>query len=210
MTDSFSRYLFGSSSDASSARHETDTNVTNTSQTLYIGPSTTNPNLSVVQYEGTPQSTPPLYSIAPHAMLPGMFIVYRGLPDPTGQTGPIGHIKSSSEHSAELNLRGCAMKLKMSQLTGDYSITGTPMGKLKWKANALTGCSSLTLCDSHGKKLAKTKTKKAGLGDQKIEMLVLYDEMVVEIAVLTAYQTKVIGERVVSTVLEVVQAMAGT
>ncbi|KAL7907149.1 hypothetical protein GGI35DRAFT_481701 [Trichoderma velutinum] len=213
MPDFFSRYFSGSSSGASSSCLETNTRAhdhTSTSQTLCIRPSTTNPGLLVVQYDGAPQSTPPLYSIAPHAMSPGMFIVYRGLPDPTGQAGPIGHISCSSETSAELNMRGCAMKFNMSQLTGDFSVTGTPMGTLKWKANQLTGSSTLTLCDSNGKKLAKTKTKKAGFGDQKIEMLVPYDEMVVEIAVVTAYQTKAVTERVVSTVMEVVQAVAGT
>lgn len=140
-----------------------------------------------------------------------MFIVYHGLPDPTGQAGPIGHITSNSKSSAdELNMRGWAMELKMSQLTGDFSVTGTPMGTLKWKANQLTGGSTLTLCDSNGKKLAKTKTTASGIGEQKIEMLVPYNETVVEIAVVSAYQTKAVTERVISTAMEVIQAVSGT
>ncbi|OPB36346.1 hypothetical protein A0O28_0054250 [Trichoderma guizhouense] len=213
MTSFFSRHFSKASSDANSAYLETNTRAydyTSTSPTLCISTSTTNPGLLVVQYDGAPQNTPPLYSIAPHAMSPGMLIVYRGLPDPTGQMGPIGHITCSSETSAELNMRGCAMKLKMSQLSGDFSVTGTPMGKIKWKSSQLTGGSTLTLCDSNGKKLAKTKAKKAGFGDQKIEMLVPYDEMVVEIAVVTAYQAKAMAERAINSVVEVMQAVSGS
>ncbi|KAK4077078.1 uncharacterized protein Triagg1_4045 [Trichoderma aggressivum f. europaeum] len=213
MTDFFSRHFSKSSSNANSSYLETNTKAydyTSTSQTLCIRASTTNPGLLVVQYDGAPQNTPPLYSIAPHAMSPGMLIVYRGLPDPTGQAGPIGHITRSSETSAELNMRGCAMNHKMSQLSGDFSVTGTPMGTLKWKASKLTGGSTLTLCDGNGRKLAKTKSKKAGFGDQKIEMLVPYDEMVVEIAVVTAYQAKAVADRMVGAVVEVMQAVSGT
>ncbi|KAL7955494.1 hypothetical protein V8C34DRAFT_291351 [Trichoderma compactum] len=213
MADFFSRHFSKSSSNANSSYLETNTKTydyTSTSQTLCIRASTTNPGLLVVQYDGAPQNTPPLYSIALHAMSPGMFIVYRGLPDPTGQAGPIGHITCSSETSAELNMRGCAMNLKMSQLSGDFSVTRTPMGTLKWKASKLTGGSTLTLGDSNGKKLAKTKTKKAGFGDQTIEMLVPHDEMVVEIAVVTAYQAKAVADRMVGAVVEVMQAVPGT
>ncbi|KAL7951848.1 hypothetical protein V8C42DRAFT_305418 [Trichoderma barbatum] len=212
MTSLLSRFLHGSPGNVGSAAFGTKTigyDLTNSPQTLCIRSSKANASLVVVHYDGAPQNTPPLYTIAPHATTPGMFTFYRGPPDPTGQAGPIGHFTCGSKPSAELNMRGCAMKLKMSQLSGDVSITGTPMGKLKWKVNQLTG-SSFTLCDSNGKKLAKTKREKAGLGDQKIEMLVPYDEMVVEIAVVTAYQTKAATERVISSVIEAVaEAVAG-
>ncbi|KAM0252859.1 hypothetical protein ACHAQJ_007489 [Trichoderma viride] len=214
MASLFSRLLSGSPTNVSSSDFVTISQVNNftnpSPQTLCILPSTANPGLTVVQFESAPPNALPLYSIASHFMSPGMFIVYHGLPDPTGQVGPIGHFTCNSESSVdELNMRGWAMKFNMSQLTGDFSVAGTPMGTLKWKANQLTGSSTLTLYDSHGKKLAKTKTKASGLGEQKIEMLVPYNEMVVELAVMSAYQTKAVTERVTSTAMEVIQAISG-
>ncbi|KAL7938483.1 hypothetical protein V8C35DRAFT_288197 [Trichoderma chlorosporum] len=54
---------------------------------------------------------------------------------------------------------GCTMKLKMSQHTGGFSVAGTPMGTLKWKAYQLTGGSTFTLCDSHGKNMEAGQDK---------------------------------------------------
>ncbi|KAK5995032.1 hypothetical protein PT974_03425 [Cladobotryum mycophilum] len=184
------------------------------SNMLCIRASTTSPGTMIVQPEGSPANAPPLFSMVPQGPADAMtrVLVFRGISDPYAgynQNPPIGHADyASSSKPNELVVRGYKMTTKM-DMSGNFKVKGGPGGDLKWKMNQLTGSSTLTLTDGAGNKLAKTKVKMGGFGNQRVEMLVTGDDFLVEVAVMSAYQTKMLNDRVESAAAEVIQAVGG-
>jgi hypothetical protein len=100
--------------------------------------------------------------------------------------------------------------MKMSQLSGNFSLHCPPMGYLKWKVNPITG-SGLELVDSSGTKLAKFKSAGfPGLGGEKrLEILVPCDGWFLELALLSGIAAKAIKKNLEEIASEVAQAVAG-
>ena len=135
-------------------------------------------------------------------------MLFKGLPDPSVALGDASfHCFTST---SDLRIRGQSIRLKMSELTGDFSMTCPPMGKLKWKVNKLTG-SPRVLCGSFGDRLAEIKsTGKFGIGEHKLlEILVPCDEFFVELVVLSAMAAKALSRVENEAAVGVIEAIGG-
>jgi hypothetical protein len=97
------------------------------------------------------------------------------------------------------------MRLKMSQSSGNFSLEGPQMGKLKWKVNQPAG-SSLQLRDSAGRKLAQLKSAGfPGSSEKKLEIVVQCDDRFVEVIVLSGIAAKTLTRGMMEAASEVAQ-----
>lgn len=96
--------------------------------------------------------------------------------------------------------------MKQSQMSGDFSIESTPMGKLKWGANKMTG-TGLELRDSVGNKVAQIKS--GGKEGKRLEILVPWSEQLVDLVVLSGMAAKAMNKKTMEAMSEVIQAVAG-
>ena len=110
-----------------------------------------------------------------------------------------------------LSVRGRRIEMKQSSVSGNFSMDVSPLPKLKWKVNQMTG-SSLQLVDEAGAKLAKIgKSSSLGGADagQKLEIFVPCDEFFVDLCVISGYAVWILNKTTNEVVKQVVDAAAG-
>ncbi|KAF2802324.1 uncharacterized protein BDZ99DRAFT_349450, partial [Mytilinidion resinicola] len=164
------------------------------SRVLSVRTSPKDANITLIHHAGDPISAPLLYSIVTLEGTKRNLLVYRGIPHPH----PSSMIGNANFHSltstTDLNLRGEPIRMKMSQLSGDFNLEHYPFGKLKWKVSKMTG-SGFELCTGSGSKLARLKSAGIpGLGEKRLEVLVACDERFVELVVLSAMAAKAVSK----------------
>ncbi|KAF9895141.1 hypothetical protein FE257_000043 [Aspergillus nanangensis] len=139
---------------------------------------------TILRPVGQPDSAPPAFSIETHSMSKPNVIAFRG---PPHSSAPIGDARFHSfSSSVDVTVRGQPVHMKMSQLSGSFSIESPRGQKMKWHLSQSTG-SSWTLRDASGANLAQLKSHGIpGLGGEKrLDILVPCDEGLVELIVVT-------------------------
>jgi hypothetical protein len=199
MSDPISRLFSTSSSNPQGAMPP--------SRVLSLRPSPKDANLTVIHPAGYPADAPPLYSLVTSKTTKPNVLFFRGDPDPSSRIGDARFHSLSS--TTDMSLRGQPVRMKMSQLSGNFTIECPPMGKLKWHVNQLTG-SSLELRDSSGGRLAQLKSAGfPGSGQRKLEILVPCDDFFVDLVLLSGMAAKILTKGVMDAASEVAQAVAG-
>lgn len=101
------------------------------------------------------------------------------------------------------------MRMKMNELSGNFTIDSPSAGKLKWHATGLTG-SSLELRDASGMKLAQLRSGGfPGSGERKLEVYVPCHQAFLELIVLSGFAAKSLSSSVNDVVGEVIGGVAG-
>ncbi|CAM1501209.1 Fc.00g103710.m01.CDS01 [Cosmosporella sp. VM-42] len=198
MKDLINRFLSGSSQGQASP--------TPGSQVFTISASSKDPSLRVLHPAGYPKDAPPLYSVSNLRHLTPNMVLSRGIPD---HSNAVAFANFHLSSPTDLTVHGQHIPMKMSQMSGSFTINYPPIGKLKWKPNPLTG-SSFELFDSAGLKLAKLGS--AGfpnLGDKKLQIFVACDGFLQELIILSALTAKDLTSTVNEAAGEVASAIAG-
>ncbi len=108
-----------------------------------------------------------------------------------------------------MSLRGQPMRMKMSQLSGNFTLECPSIGRLKWHVNKLTG-SPLELRDDSGITLAQFKSAGfPGSGEKKLEILVACDDFFVDLVLLSVMIAKAMAEAMLKAASEVAEAAGG-
>lgn len=159
----------------------------------------------VVHPLGYPADVPPLYTIVTSHSKPHVS-VFQGYPDPRYKIGDATMHTFSS--MTDVSLRGQRMRLKESQLSGNFNLDA-PIGRFKWVVGKILG-SSMELRDSSGTKLASLRSAGfPGSGERKLEIFIQCDNTLVELMVLSGFAAKKVRKDAEEVVSEVVQAVVG-
>jgi hypothetical protein len=133
--------------------------------------------------------------------------IFQGAPGASNTIGDSHFTLLSS--TTNLTLRGKHIRLKRSQLSGDFTLDCVPLGTWKWTVNKPTG-SSMKLCDNFGIKLAEYKS--VGIskpGEKRLEILVPCDKFFVELVVLSVVTAKSVIKTTDNAILEGLEAITG-
>jgi hypothetical protein len=174
------------------------------SHILSLRTSPKDPNLTIIHPAGYPSDAPPLRSVVGTPAAKPNVVIFRGEPHVSSNIGQASFHSISS--TIDLSLHGQSICMKMSQLSGNFSLEYPPRTKLTWSVNKFTG-SGLGLCDSSGYKLAELNS--SGLGGKKLEILVSCDEFFFDLVLLSAMAAKVLIKVMMDAALEVVWEAAG-
>jgi hypothetical protein len=169
-----------------------------TEQTFTIGASPQNPSFTLVLSRNTQ-----LFTVTNSKEAKPNVVIYRGDPLPGNIIGTAA--LSSMSSTSELSLRGRPMKMKASQLSGNYTVECPPMGRLKWKVDQLTA-KSMELVDESGWTLAKLRPT----GKEKVlEILVPCDDFFVELVLLSGMAAKAGTKGQMEIASEIIQGIVG-
>ena len=176
-----------------SGRSSSQSGATPSVLAFLIRSSSRDPGLTTLHAAGYPKDAPPVLSVQSTNESKINLLLFKGLP---GTSLALGD--TSSHHftsTTDLRVRGQSIRLKKSELTGDFSMTCPPLGKLKWKVSKLTG-SPMVLCGTVGDRLAEIKStgKFRFRGDKLLEISVPCDEFFVELVVLSAIAAKALSK----------------
>jgi hypothetical protein len=177
------------------------------SQSFSLHPSPKDKHLTIVHPTSWPKDAPPLYSVVIVENTQPNISIFQGAPGASNTIGDSHFTLLSS--TTNLTLRGKHIRLKRSQLSGDFTLDCIPLGTWKWTVNKLTG-SSMKLCDNFGNKLAEYKS--VGIskpGEKRLEILVPCDKFFVELVVLSVVTAKSVIKTTDNAILEGLEAIAG-
>ncbi|GAB1211365.1 hypothetical protein ATERTT37_000478 [Aspergillus terreus] len=157
---------------------------------------------------GYPTTTPPAFSVTVNKTTKPNVLVYRGMPH---TSPPIGDARFHSFSSTtDVALRGEAVRMKQSKLSGSFTVETGRWGSFKWHLNQMTA-SSLEMRDSEGRVIAVVRGI-AG-GERRLEVLVPCQERFVELVVVTGMVGMVVTKEVlragVEGVVDAVGSVAG-
>lgn len=157
---------------------------TKRNEALSLRQSAVDPTLTTVHLAG---NMSPLFStiLSPNAK-PDV-IMFQGFPRSGNKIATATF--SSLTTTTTLSIRGYVIHMKMSQLSGNFTLEYSTVGTLKWKLNHLRG-STLELFDSSGHKLARIKSAHPGSEDKKLEILTSCDSIFLELIILSATVAK--------------------
>ncbi|KAJ6439932.1 Amino-acid permease BAT1 [Purpureocillium lavendulum] len=160
-------------------------------------------NATSVRPAGYPPTAPPLYTFTgtPHAK-PNIVLYYRE----ASQPNMIGDgTLSSVSSTTQLRVRGMPFTLRMSKMSGDFTLESPITGKMKLKPNPMTG-TGLGLYDGTGNKVAKIKPG-GGSGEKQLELYVSCDGMFVEVVLLSFLTARMLNKIVEDSVGEMVMSV---
>ena len=118
-------------------------------------------------------------------------------------TAKLPNMFSSTSH---LTLRGRPLDMRMSQMSGSFSLDAPSAGRLKWKAGGLSG-KTLELRDSAGERVAEFGSK--GFSGEKYVEMRPGDEYFVELVLLSAMTARMVNRTVSEASSEVVSSVLG-
>ncbi|KAL6250849.1 hypothetical protein RBB50_003152 [Rhinocladiella similis] len=209
----------GSGSSTSTNNDNNYNNYNNGCQRLLLRLCPADPNLTLIHPAGYPVDAPPLYTAI---ISSDKVSLYRGYINPGNLVGTTS--TSSLSHSATLSLYGQQMPMKMSQMSGNFTLQWPPPSSsstgtgttLKWKPDQMTG-SSLELFDGSGsgsgRKLAKLKSSKSMMSsssERGFEINVPCDELFLNMVLLSGLAAKVGTKKNNEAASEVIQALVGS
>lgn len=167
-----------------------------------IRPAPWDPKRILVHPAGYPIEAPPVLSVA----TPCQVVLSRGRGD--GPYDVIGTAKlpnmfSSTSH---LTLRGEHLDMRMSQMSGSFSLESRSMGQLKWKTDGLSG-KTLELRDRSGQRIAEFGPRGRS-GEKYIEMIP-GDDYFVELVLLSGMTARAVNKTISEATVEAVSSVVG-
>jgi hypothetical protein len=146
------------------------------------------PTLTTVHLAG---NLSPLFSTVKSVNTKPDIIMFQGFPRSGNKIATATF--SSLTTTTTLSIRGYVMHMKMSQLSGNFTLEYPTIGTLKWKLNHLRG-STLELFDTLGHKLARIKSAHPGSEDKKLEIITPCDPAFLELIILSAIVAKTLSQ----------------
>lgn len=203
MADLFSRLLPISSSFSP----QTQATALPSTRVYALHTSPTDRTTTLLHPAGYPTTTPPAFSITLNKTTKPNVLVYRGMPH---TSPPIGDARFHSFSSTtDVTLRGEAVHMKQSKLSGSFTVETGRWGSFKWHLNQMTA-SSLEMRDSEGRVIAVVKGVSGGFGERRLEVLVPCQERFVELVVVTGMVGMVVTKEVLRAGMEGVVDAVGS
>ncbi|KAJ5810782.1 hypothetical protein N7447_010298 [Penicillium robsamsonii] len=105
-----------------------------------------------------------------------------------------------------LSFYGEPINMRLSQLSGNFTLESPAIGKLKWKLDVLTG-RNMELQDATGQKLAKLRPGKSG--EKVLEILVSHDSRFLELVLLSGWTARTMNKSMTEATGEILGAVVG-
>ena len=173
---------------------------------LSLRPAPWDPTKILVHPAGYPIEAPPLYSVVICKEKAPNVVVLRGWG--AGPWDMIGDARLPSLSSkSHLTLHGQSMDLRLSQMSGNFSLHTPSMGRLKWKADVLSG-KNLELHDASGRKVATAKSSRIS-GEMELGILVPHDSRFLELVLLSGMTAKAMNKAENEAAVEILGSILG-
>lgn len=145
-----------------------------------------------------------MYSITSKDSAPNV-VLFRGWGE--GPWDIIGDARLQSLSSKIcLAFYGQPIKMRLNELSGNFTLESPATGQLKWKLDMLTG-RNMELQDATGKKLAKLRPGKSG--EKVFEILVSHDSRFFELVLLSGWTARTMNKSVTEATGEILSSIIG-
>ncbi|KAJ6048784.1 uncharacterized protein N7446_011467 [Penicillium canescens] len=173
---------------------------------LSLRPAPWDPTKVLVHPAGYPIEAPPLYSVVTCKEQAPNVVVLRGWG--AGPWDMVGDARLPSLSSkSRITLHGQPIDMRLSQVSGHFSFQTSSTGRLKWKANMLSG-KNLELHDASGRKMATIQPSGTS-GEKKLEVSVSHDSRFLELVLLSGMTAKAMNKAENETAVEILGSILG-
>ncbi|KAJ5320682.1 hypothetical protein PENANT_c073G09244 [Penicillium antarcticum] len=173
---------------------------------LSLRPAPWDPTKVLVHPAGYPIEAPPSYSVLICKEKAPNVVVLRGWG--AGPWDMVGDARLPSLSSkSHLTLHGQSIDMRLSQMSGHFSLQTSFTGRLKWKTNMLSG-RILELHDTSGTKIATIQPSKTS-GEKELEIYVPHDGQFLELVLLSGMTAKAMTKAENEAAVEVLGSILG-
>lgn len=160
----------------------------------------------LVHPAGYPIEAPPVLSLVTSGTSPNVVLSrgWGGGPYDVIGTAKLPNMFSSTSH---LTLRGQPLDMRMSSMSGSFSLESGSIGRLKWKTDGLSG-KTLELWDQSGTRIAEFGSRGHFKGEKYIDM-VPGDEYFVELVLLSGMTVRAVNKTIDEAAMEAVGSVVG-
>lgn len=148
-------------------------------RSLVLSPSSFDPNITALHWPLQPAN--PLLLIGTSKTAQHRFTLFSGSPQPNNVIGTAAFPKGST---AEINLRGILIHMKMNPLSTKCRVDAGHLGAFTFEQDGQMGSEALDMFDARGIKLARLD--RAGHGVKKLDLFQNFDGNFFEMVVLTS------------------------
>ncbi|KAJ5179475.1 hypothetical protein N7492_002685 [Penicillium capsulatum] len=160
----------------------------------------------LVHPAGYPIESPPVLSLVASKQANPNVVLSRGWGGGPFDVIGTAELPSMFGFTSHLTLRGEPLNMRMSQMSGSFSLDHKCMGPVKWKTDGISG-KTLELRDRSGTRLAKFGSR-GHSGEKYIEM-VAGDECFVELVLLSGMTARAVNKTISEATAEVMSPVVG-